>query len=978
MPWSFDASYPGVNSFYSVRYLTSLGISPGFISVQCHPGSNPALGGTFIFGVTDGATTNTLTLPDCLLDGVSFSATDHERVMILQFKDRRWKWLDRYPCEGHWNMLDKHRKLVPSSVRSPFQMATYLLSLMGEPTPPGGWESKIDLPAGLASATDASLKIPAPATFDQLVDAKADFLKCGVNFTRSRTNPNTVWPPGTPAAVALAQLCGKFGRAVALDPLTNTVSICKLGTGTSLPPGRQLQYSPALGLESVPSAITVVGAPIRWQVRLVFRAVGLDWETDWKPLYELSYAPPLPGPGQAMILLAKIVSFFAVDYTVFVNNVSFTSVAGTHPTANDAIANLATAINASTDPRVSGKVSAAIWAHTGLDNRLQLTGNITPIVGDEISLRTDDPTLWSLTCPQGPIPSPSVRRHRQDVTVTDPNFTFISGVATITVTVAGVAFTSDPTHAIGTAAIGISSSLDQIANLINLDPVVSLRAKATAQGRILAVDGIVPGDAIPISASVSGGSGVAVVSVLQSPVSKAYGFHFSGPEKHAAVQATDRLGFVAAQALANKSVFSCYQLVTENPADGADKTIPLPVPLGNAKQWRIDFTDLGFSFLALSGVLRVVIDGTIMTSTSGLAIVAAIQDLAASINAISPTLGFATAEGFSLYLQAPATSSTVVASVAPVEAGTAFATKTAPLSVSRRQLITLLDSRVEQIQPRAGDVDVIDPRTFQEFAFDTYQGYSADRRSTAFVSCMQDGNIFYKVVGGIGPNTPEGRELFLKFDTVDQERQVISFVNPVRRMMGTPNASNPTACVNLPALVIIETGILVSDPTTLMPYRYSVTVPIPGATAPPVVRVFDDVCQELIGIYDSLHRLVDVRSNDADAEQRAKIYASESALKYQFPASQTIVYNNLIPLPIDGKIRQVAWSFSREGFTTTGSENTEFSREIQPFGDRRRAENLHADARAVEQNLLMHPFLKDTPLNALDAAFKAYRGLTSD
>lgn len=1083
MPWTFDATYPGVLSLESLTYTTSLGISPGVVTFLCHPASDPALRGACLFAAAfDADPARAIALPDCQLTGVSGSASASGRKLSVTLLDRRWKWLQGYPQFLHANQVDAHHKLIPTTVRSPYQLCVMCLTAMGEPTPSGGWEAVLDVPRGLAAAADPALGIPAPASFDEVVDAAKDFLKVGVNFSRSRTNPVTVWT-ATPAAVALAQLVEQWGCSPCLDPLTDRVSVVRLGKGVGLSAGRQLSYAPAVSLDGVPAAITAQGSPTRYQLRLRFRAVAQEWDGDWVPPEAVSYAPELPGPGQAMIVTGQILGYLAgCVYGIWLNGVRFV-ITGVPASGSAVVAALASAINASTDPRVAGKVTATtVPAPPFVDDRLKLTGILTPTVGYEFKLRVEDPTLWTLRPLQGPIPSPTPRIHRQTVAVDDPTLTFVAAVSIITVTCGGsfsntsgevattVSVTLDPAFAESvrnwneafvddratiTLGVGgltfvslagddipsalrwlceqfahadeaaggtrgravfegytltilagptdavtasctspafdmavptgvarpltIPEALAQIAAKINADPTAKLAVVATAMGRILAIDGRTAGTTVAVTASAT--AGVVTVKELQAATAIARGFHLAGMTGAFLVKSTDRLNYEETRAACEKSINRCYQLVCEDASNPDVRSIPMPVPPAKVGEWKIDFA--GAQFQAQSGFLGVVISGaTIDTYASyvGLGLVDAVVYVSRLLDAAGVPNRLL---GNSLLVTPADRAAVVTAYIRPEPgAGTVMVAKIASKSVPRRQLITLLDTRVEQVLPRGGDTLIIDPRTLSPYAFDTYHGYSADRRPAVFgsISSACFNGLVYPLVGGIGVNTVDAQQIYQPFTVVDEERQVIQFAKPLFRHYGkaglVDGSGNPTHNVTLPLDPVIEVGCLVADERTLCPYRFSATVAIPGATAPPVTRIFEDVQEEIIGIYDEQHRLVDLRLNDADAQQRASLYAKEAASKYQFPTSQTIGYSGLELISLGGRIRQIEWRFDASGHGTTASENSEFSRVIPGWGDRRRAENMPGDAQRAAENLNSHPFFRTLPANLSKAVASLYKRLS--
>ena len=560
MPWSFSCSYPGISSVYSLTYTASIGITPGVVSILCHPADTPAAGGSLTFGVTDGATTNTITLAGCLLDMVSGTADSSNRTLLVKLYDRRWKWRDSFPVDGSLNERDDHEKLIPWKIRSPYQIAVYLLTRMGEPTPGGGWQSVIDLPGGLAQPAGGGF--PAPASYDLLVNPAADYLKAGDNYSRSRTNQPVRWV-ATPAAVALADLCETYGRCVVFDPLTDSVSIQKLGSGTALPAGRLLSTGPSVTLGGVPSAVTAMGSPVRFQGRFRFRAVVQDWDKSWVSPDRATYAPLLPTPGRAMVGRARVVDYNPItDYTLVVNGVRFTAAVGTHASALDVHTVIANALNASANPRIAGKLTAG-----ALTVGVALNGVAN---GYEFKFRAEPAAMWKLTCPVGPLPGPSAQYDEWNVQFSAPSW---SASNTLSVTVNGTTYSSGTGLSFGKAVEAVADAVNA-ANTAN--PVANPYTAGSAGGGYVLVAGTALGAALTVTAAITGTGSSVSVTRSRSAAAAAYGFQYTNPLAAANVAATDRLSYHEALALAESTYCRTFQLVAEDPADPDTKAVTVP------------------------------------------------------------------------------------------------------------------------------------------------------------------------------------------------------------------------------------------------------------------------------------------------------------------------------------------------------------------------------------------------------------------
>jgi hypothetical protein len=277
----------------SLSYEAAVGVSPQEAHVVLAPQPGDALPPAY-GDVTFGDDTGVITLRGCAVRLLTDETTAAGRDWVLSVLDRRWRWREGYPATGDYNQTDDRRKLIPRTVRSPHQLAVILLTLMGEPEPAGGWAAVVHLPGGLAATADSAAEppVPPPGPADTAVDPAADYLALGQNLPQSGTNPETAWL-ATPAASALAELAERYGRVVVYDPVTDAVSVQRVGFGAGLPAGGVPVASggATLSVSQVPARVTVHGAPTRFQMRLLLRPVGRDWDDSWQVPDELTYAP---------------------------------------------------------------------------------------------------------------------------------------------------------------------------------------------------------------------------------------------------------------------------------------------------------------------------------------------------------------------------------------------------------------------------------------------------------------------------------------------------------------------------------------------------------------------------------------------------------------------------------------------------------------------------------------------------------------
>ncbi len=353
MPDFFAATavWPGVESVVSCTYTASHGIAPGVAVLRMLPQDTvPAEFGDLVFLET--TTGVSVTITDCKLSDFRVEETLDGFIWLLSIEDRRWKWRDLGQISGCYNQLDPHGKLIPWYIRSPTELAKLCLDAMGEQA------SSIDLPAGLTKAQGRNFGAMNPPWL-------------GVIPTTG-TNHCFDWVQEVPA-IALARVCDKYGCHVILRWSDNKIMITKPGVGVSLPEGGERMLSPTLKSPDTPTGVACAGRPTRYQCRLQLEAVGEEWDGTRRLIHQLSYAPDANATPQITTCTALTGS--SNNFEILINapddapptaGVSFATTSGSAATA---MSNLATAINASIDPRVRGVVAAL-----AASNVLTLTG----------------------------------------------------------------------------------------------------------------------------------------------------------------------------------------------------------------------------------------------------------------------------------------------------------------------------------------------------------------------------------------------------------------------------------------------------------------------------------------------------------------------------------------------------------------------------------------------------------------------------
>ncbi len=236
------ATYPGVQNVLGASYTLTHGITPSVVSFQIAPQTQDiaAIGPVVFY---HGALT--LTLLDCKADQASMVRGTDGTLVAFTAADRRWRWKFG-EIYGTYNQLDSDGKVIPDSEKTPQQLAQLLLDAMGE-------------------SADVS-QIP------------------------NNARPPVDWVGANPAE-ELADLLESFGMVVVLG-ITGAVSLLPQGVGAALPVNEYLiEQEISSNPPEMPAQIRVLGAPVRYQARLLLEPVGYEISGALKHIDDLSYKP---------------------------------------------------------------------------------------------------------------------------------------------------------------------------------------------------------------------------------------------------------------------------------------------------------------------------------------------------------------------------------------------------------------------------------------------------------------------------------------------------------------------------------------------------------------------------------------------------------------------------------------------------------------------------------------------------------------
>lgn len=353
------AHWAGIVAVEEAMVELSHGISPGYFVLRIQPQPDSLIPTTGDLVIEDGV--GVIKIPDCKVQRWR-RCQQKGFVDELYIIDRRWRWLTLNRLAGCFNQLDPHAKLIPWTIRSPRELAKFIFLAMGEE------QFEIDLPDGLNRA----IGLQWAGLFPPFVGVQPTF----------GTNPPVDWPDGTiPPAVALSRLAAQYGRRVIYRWRTDSVVIAKPGAGDPLPSVNVsvARVSPSFKDAGRPPGVEVVGSQTRYQMRLRLKAVGRDFDGQYRPIDELSYAPKVAALPQIETLTFTPASDLSSDtYRLYLSagpnqlanlGVQFTYTSTPGDTGSDIATAVQALIAASVDRNVAGKITV-----TRDDDTLTLTG----------------------------------------------------------------------------------------------------------------------------------------------------------------------------------------------------------------------------------------------------------------------------------------------------------------------------------------------------------------------------------------------------------------------------------------------------------------------------------------------------------------------------------------------------------------------------------------------------------------------------
>jgi hypothetical protein len=271
-----ECQYPGLGPFYTAFYCNSQGVAPGraIITAPASPAAPLALAPIGDLTLSDGTTAVLATR--CRVASVTFSVNEGKVTAIIALDDRRWEWYETGQVSGRYNVPAEYRRTVPLADDPNFAPPGNQ-NFTQVPVPPGEEPIRPETAKSARQLCELCLKAMGCQSYD-------------VSAVDDKAYPSVEWDAERPA-LALQALAERFGCRVVYRNDTDSLVLCKQGVGAPLPDGPLLMDSVGLTVKALPKKVSLLTAPIKYQVRLALEAVGFDFDGVWRPINLLSYAP---------------------------------------------------------------------------------------------------------------------------------------------------------------------------------------------------------------------------------------------------------------------------------------------------------------------------------------------------------------------------------------------------------------------------------------------------------------------------------------------------------------------------------------------------------------------------------------------------------------------------------------------------------------------------------------------------------------
>lgn len=242
---SVYASFPGIDQIVSVSARKSLGIEPGRAIVEFIPQPTVStVDGTLTIGVGS----EYITWQQAHLDVSSIELTAAGHLCRAMIYDRRFWWTNTF-VHGRYNMRDAFGKIISSTEKTPWELATLLLTEMGE--------SGFNVSSLPNSADD---------------------------------RPDIDWSCAI-AANELHKLLTERGCDIDVTMGTNQAVVHCLGTGNPIPSDGVRTTSYGVDRVSLPATLRAYTSPTIWEAKFKLQSMAMEVAGGYVPKADASYAP---------------------------------------------------------------------------------------------------------------------------------------------------------------------------------------------------------------------------------------------------------------------------------------------------------------------------------------------------------------------------------------------------------------------------------------------------------------------------------------------------------------------------------------------------------------------------------------------------------------------------------------------------------------------------------------------------------------
>lgn len=234
---------PGIDKFIGASYVDTLGLLPSAVIADIVPQA------TFPFQLVPvlmGDGLNSFTLPDCAMDRSRLRINREGQITQITLLDRRWYW--KYgEINGGYNHRNLDGTIKAGTEKTPRELATLLLTAMGE------------------------------TGFD-------------VSQLPNTERPEVYWECAVPAD-ELAKMLHSYGCDMAMNWITNTANIVRLGVGANLPNGSLFTVDFGVDVAQVPAVVKACANRTIYQSKLKITPMAKETDGEYVPYDEVSYEP---------------------------------------------------------------------------------------------------------------------------------------------------------------------------------------------------------------------------------------------------------------------------------------------------------------------------------------------------------------------------------------------------------------------------------------------------------------------------------------------------------------------------------------------------------------------------------------------------------------------------------------------------------------------------------------------------------------